>query len=1526
MAGLHFDITGDNKNLLRNLEGSKQGIKSLTQTAETESASLDSIMSRIGQSAAKIGIGFSATKLVSDVVRVRGEIEQLQKSFDVLAGAKGGELFEQIREFAVSTPMDMPELAKGAQTLMAFNTEAEEVMPILRAIGDISMGNKEKFQSLTLAFSQMSSSGKLMGQDLMQMINAGFNPLSVISEQTGKSIGELKEEMSKGAISADMIKKAFMDATSEGGKFNGMLESMSSSVTGQISNLKGAFEDMLNEIGQESQGMITGAISAASSLVENYEKVLDIIGQILVAYGSYKAVLAATTAFEGAATSAKYSVEIAELQAILPLKQQSANADIEQAVASGQMTEAEAEKVIALRAEVQAYVDKMNAAKAAAAHDAAEALRKKRENLEEIDSVTKQIGILREKGEHKKADALQTKLQTLEIKKATLATEAETAVEIANKAAKDADTVSTQANTVAQNTNTNSTNLLTAAKTKLAAISKSALATLTNPYVLAAAAVAALSVGIYKLVTAKSAEEKAIEKVNKKREEESKKREEERNEIDSLLNTINDDTQTRTAQVKAYDKLTKKMPELTKELSLEAFQAMSAAEQQKKLNEIIEQADYNKAKSSLGEYNRMLEELKNTPWGEMSQETKDYLEKSGINGTNFRKEGIQLLTKEIENLKKEVDAFDEANTTIDVKIEAAENIQKQAQDAYEKALKAYEDAKAKYQDRFGQSVENWDDILPSWVVARLREAEELLANANKNVDSLKGNNGGAKSTTKDKTFWENQKKTAQTEIDKLDVSQIGGAIWQKYQAQIEEADRMLEKFSGKYIENAKKRDQELVELKAKTYHEMGEIAGSELAKELDDIKANYDARIKELGKLEKEWRKAQGGSLTSEQQESLTTAREAAKMTHDKAANDARLEYQRDIDDAMLDLKRQTQDDWMSLEENEHAAKMVAIQRDYEDRIAEIDRQERELKEKQGGTLTEDQQKAFVDARGAAQSKKEYDEAQANKDALNTMLADIITYNQKRQQVEEEYAKERKKLFNEDGSKKEGVTDANVANFDKNKEKALQAVDEEFASKSAEFQGWMDMIADMTLKQLTKELETAEAALANLEGQEEVDEQELAKARAKVTTLNKQIEKVEGKEQVKGRSIEKWKELKDVLSETGDEFSALGDEIGGTAGDILKNVGTIVSTSMSMMNNIVQVVEMCSTGMVGTATAGAAAMSTIEKASVILAVISAAIQLITKIVNLANKAHDAKYEKTIARNQEKIDNLKSSYEDLQETVDETFGSTAVQGLQEMNANLERQNKLIAEQKAAEEDKKKTDEEALKSYDEQMEENRKQMEENTRAMEEAIFGEDIKSAIENFAEAYGEAIAEGKNLNQSMKEHAVSMMKQMVQEQIKEYIQGQGRLEALRKKMELYFEDDVFSDAEIEAIKAEAAAIGKDLDQKFAWAEELLAEDTDGSSSSSKRGIATASQESVDENNGRLMSIQLSMGEITAQMALSVQTMNLISKGVSDGNIVLSDIRLQAVKANGFLEDIVKYTKPLNDSIVEVVNAVKKIQL
>jgi tape measure domain-containing protein len=285
--------------LQQETKAAEDKIHDLGNATKSETEKMDASLKKI---AAGIGAYFSIQQLTqfeSKVISIRSEMESLQTSFKTLAGEQiGGELFEQIKEYELRTPMIMQDLASGAQTMLAFNIPAQDVMQHLKAIGDISMGDSEKFKSLTLAFSQMSATGKLMGQDLLQMINAGFNPLQVISEQTGKSIGQLKEEMEKGAISTKMVQDAFHAAASEGGQFNGMLEAQSKTLKGSISNLEGAWQYMLNDIGEAQEGLIVGSIDMAQKIIANYQQVGQIIMGLITTYGIYKAAVVTAIAAE----------------------------------------------------------------------------------------------------------------------------------------------------------------------------------------------------------------------------------------------------------------------------------------------------------------------------------------------------------------------------------------------------------------------------------------------------------------------------------------------------------------------------------------------------------------------------------------------------------------------------------------------------------------------------------------------------------------------------------------------------------------------------------------------------------------------------------------------------------------------------------------------------------------------------------------------------------------------------------------------------------------------------------------------------------------------------------------------------------------------------------------------------------------------------------------------------------------------------------------------------------------------------
>lgn len=238
--------------------------------------------------------------LGSEMIRVRGEFQSADTAIQTLLGSKEktDALMMQVREYAKISPLEFSDVTAATQMMLGFNIEAEKVPRFISAIGDVSMGEAQKFNSLTLAFSQMSATGKLMGQDMNQMINAGFNPLQAISDKTGKSIEVLKNEMSKGAISAEMVQQAFIDATSAGGKFFQMSENASKTINGQLSMMHDAMDAAFNEMGQKSEGVIMSGIQMTTSLIENYETVGKVLAGLIITYGTYRTAVMLVTAAE----------------------------------------------------------------------------------------------------------------------------------------------------------------------------------------------------------------------------------------------------------------------------------------------------------------------------------------------------------------------------------------------------------------------------------------------------------------------------------------------------------------------------------------------------------------------------------------------------------------------------------------------------------------------------------------------------------------------------------------------------------------------------------------------------------------------------------------------------------------------------------------------------------------------------------------------------------------------------------------------------------------------------------------------------------------------------------------------------------------------------------------------------------------------------------------------------------------------------------------------------------------------------
>lgn len=197
------------------------------------------------------GLGGVLGGLKAAFIDGNAEMERYMTSFEVMTGStdRARAHLEELKEFGATTPFELPGLAKNSTLLQSFGMDVEDVLPALQMLGDISGGSQEKLDGLAMVFAQVRSAGKLQGGDLIQMINQGFNPLNEISKQTGKSMSQLKDEMSKGQISYKMVEDAMRAATSEGGQFYGMMEKQAQTMDGMMSTLQDTIGEMMRDAG-----------------------------------------------------------------------------------------------------------------------------------------------------------------------------------------------------------------------------------------------------------------------------------------------------------------------------------------------------------------------------------------------------------------------------------------------------------------------------------------------------------------------------------------------------------------------------------------------------------------------------------------------------------------------------------------------------------------------------------------------------------------------------------------------------------------------------------------------------------------------------------------------------------------------------------------------------------------------------------------------------------------------------------------------------------------------------------------------------------------------------------------------------------------------------------------------------------------------------------------------------------------------------------------------------------------------------
>ena len=1328
MAGLHFDITGDNSNFLRKLREVETGVTNTSKEIEKNGLGIEDMFNKMTKAAAAFGAGFTAKELIQNIIQARGEIQQLEVAFTTMLGSgeKANVLMAQLIETAVKTPFELRDVADGARQLLAYGFAAEDVNQTLIRLGDIAAGLSIPLGDLIYVYGTTMTQGRLYTRDLIQFTTRGIPMIDELAKQLGVAKSEVQGLIEAGRVGFPEVQKVIESLTNEGGKFGGLMEAQSKTITGQISNIKDSFFIMLNDIGKANEGIINDALSSVSYLIENYEKVGKILIELVGTYGAYRTALITISAIE----NLRYQATLAHMAGL-------------------------------------------------------------------------------------------TKMQAI----------------------------------------------ITVLKTKTDALN---VAMAKNPYVAVAAAVAALGLGIYKLVTYQTEAEKAQERLN---DEFGKTEVAALNEMSTLRELNRQLTEAKKWSDEWY---------AIKEKIVNGYS--------KYLSGIDEEID--KTGSLAGQYEKLEKAIRKSM--------------AAQNYTNFAKQEEDIYNSVREkNLTKVYDAFTKKYGD-------------------ESGLKVYRnwlnwldsgrDIPTEIQRIFNDVSTGWGESANTLLFEIRRQAEIR----NKNLEEYRN-----------KYFIPEPSFDSPTE----NIFTTEGKSISQLEEEIKKAETSLASLKKALADGSGTKeavDQQEAYIKS--------LQDTILERE-KDLRVINEVKT-QISKLEKEQGETVSGSKEYNALQSRIDALRAKlpKTKSDKAAEDKQAKEQKEAEqklvDELLELRKKNQEKEISLWEEGKDKKLKQINYYYEEQKKEIKKKEKELSElnkvakiepsklNENG-LTTEQQENIDTANRLNEKNKNKQTKEILDDEINAMNDYLAAYGN--------YYEKRNAIIEQGESRKVGKNEWEQKSIDEETKRALSDLDiEANKSTSAISKLFDDMrqhtVADMrlianeaerafqflqsgewdenkglefgmtketfdTLRKSPEELERIRKGIDNVRNsadQSETGFNKLANGLKKVFDAGSNTKKLQdGLEEIRSG----LSEVLSVAQFLSDTFSNLGEAFGS---DTLSGIAEGINVAMDGLNSAMQGAE------------AGAIFGPIGSAA------GAAIGLVSSLASSIAKIHDAKNEKRIQKLQDQVDTLDRSYEKLGKSIEAAYGKSASSLIEDQNKLLEQQKVLIQNQIKEEQDKKNTDSDRIKEWENQIDEINNLISDNKEKAIDVIFGEDLKSAIDNFAEAYADAWASGENRAKSAKDVVKQMMQQMVTESIKAAIKSSNKMEEIRTKLQQFYADNVLSQWEQDYINNMAEQLQQEIDAQFGWADSLMGESSTTEQKSTAEGFETMSQDTATELNGRFTALQLSGEEIKNQMISAVISLNSLLSVSTNSNSILNNILNQHVITNSYLEDIAKYTKLLID--------------
>lgn len=289
-------------------------LKTKTTGASAEMERLDRQAESVRGTVSKIAGAFAVKELVTGIVKVRGEFQQLEASFRTMLGSeeKADALMQQLIRTAATTPFDLQSVANGARQLLAYGENVENVNDDLIRLGNIAAGLNQPLNDLIYLYGTTMTQGRLYTADYNQFVGRGIPLGRELASVLGVTESKVREMVEAGKVGFPEVQQALQNLTNEGGMFYNLMEEQSKTITGRVSNIQDSISMMMNEIGQQSEGIIGGSLDAVSYLVDHYEQVGRVLVGLVGTYGAYKTAVMAVTAMQALQTAGVGALTVAE--------------------------------------------------------------------------------------------------------------------------------------------------------------------------------------------------------------------------------------------------------------------------------------------------------------------------------------------------------------------------------------------------------------------------------------------------------------------------------------------------------------------------------------------------------------------------------------------------------------------------------------------------------------------------------------------------------------------------------------------------------------------------------------------------------------------------------------------------------------------------------------------------------------------------------------------------------------------------------------------------------------------------------------------------------------------------------------------------------------------------------------------------------------------------------------------------------------------------------------------------------------